>query len=289
MQPRPTKPVTVEDLLAIAAALPERAPIAARLWSSAERSAKETWIGWLREYGGPGAYGRKKSGQHARQVYGHLRSPGMLLWLCEALGVPKSELRAAEKAARDAPTSVAGAAALRRIIPWERVEALLPAGARIDSPEKLRKIIARLSPLSPITDDFTALWRPVCRGQKERKKTWYVTQHEHWLGWLREQGGPGGYERKTWNRSAERVYDTVVNPQLLVYLAEAANLDAKLVRKGVNAALAKTNTMAEMSSAIRQIIPWGTFERALLVLQGVRREKKSANRKNARDDSGGLF
>ena len=91
----------------------------------------------------------------------------------------------------------------------------------------------------------------------------YCTQHEHWLGWLREWDGPGFYGRKESNRSAEFVYNHIVNPQMLIYLAEAAGITKTLVREATHSALARS-TMPAMSAAIRRHIPWRMIEGALL-------------------------
>lgn len=135
----------------------------------------------------------------------------------------------------------------------------------IDTPDELRFWIAHLSPESPLTDRFSeqrlALGRK--KGvQQEQKKTWYFTQHEHWLGWLREQDGPGYYDRKTWNRSAEFVYNHINNPKMLIYLAEAAGVRKSIIRKAIRSALA-CRTMAAMTGAIRVLLPWSVVERAL--------------------------
>jgi hypothetical protein len=66
---------------------------------------KESWIGYLGEYGGPGAYGRKFPCRLAKDVYVRLQSPPMLLWLCEQVGATRAELRAAANAS-DVPGSL---------------------------------------------------------------------------------------------------------------------------------------------------------------------------------------
>lgn len=91
---------------------------------------------------------------------------------------------------------------------------------------------------------------------------WYQTQHEHWLGWLRGYGGPGGYGRKDWSRSAEFVYNHVVNPQMLIYLAEALEIEIAVLRSAQRDALAQTTMMA-MSAAIRRVVPWRLIEAAI--------------------------
>ena len=59
------------------------------------RSQKEHWVGWLGEYDGPGFYGRRNWDRSAAFVYNHINCAPMVLWLAEALGIPKTVLRAA--------------------------------------------------------------------------------------------------------------------------------------------------------------------------------------------------
>ena len=137
----------------------------------------------------------------------------------------------------------------------------------IKTPRQLRRLIAGLSPESPTTDRFTKQWRVRAAqdgGQQERKRVWYRTQHEHWLGWLAGQQGPGAYDRKNWHRSAQFVYDHIVNPQMLVYLAEAAGVDRKRVTLAARAGIARRSSMSSMSAAIRRVVPWEAVEEALL-------------------------
>jgi hypothetical protein len=56
-------------------------------------------------------------------------------------------------------------------------------------------------------------------------KKWYRTQKEHWIGWLFEYNGPGAYGRQTLEgRDAKFVYNHVVEPELLLYLAKASGV-----------------------------------------------------------------
>ena len=138
---------------------------------------------------------------------------------------------------------------------------------RIETHSHLRRVIRRLSPKSPLTNRFSERWRKLRNrvvGQQERKRVWYKTQHEHWLGWLGEYDGPGGYNRKNSDRSAEFVYNHIVNPQMLIYLAEAVKVNRVLLAKAMKAALSHRASMSAMSSAIRRIIPWTIVERALM-------------------------
>jgi hypothetical protein len=136
----------------------------------------------------------------------------------------------------------------------------------IRTPQQLRRAISFLSPASPVTDRFAHNWRSLGRRgsiQQEQSVVWYRTQKEHWMGWLREYDGPGAYGRKHAKRSAEFVYNHVVNPLMLIYLAEASGLDPALLRCATGDAL-KRRSMPAMSSAIRRVIPWTIVETALI-------------------------
>jgi hypothetical protein len=136
----------------------------------------------------------------------------------------------------------------------------------IKKPSALRRRIQRLPVESPITDRFSVRWRSLRgEGQREREDPWYDNQRQHWLRWLEQYGGPGAYGRKDSDRSAQFVYRQVVNPKMLVYLAEASGVSKKVIAAGVRAALAKhTSTMAAMSGAFRREVPWEMVEAALL-------------------------
>lgn len=97
-----------------------------RAWYSSQR---QHWLGWLAEYNGPGAYGRKTLvGRDAEFIYNHIVNPKMLIWLMEAAGAPKARLLRARKAALSAGTRMqAMSAAIRREFPFSEVEALLKA------------------------------------------------------------------------------------------------------------------------------------------------------------------
>jgi hypothetical protein len=105
--------------------------------------------------------------------------------------------------------------------------------------------------------------RKATKPQPKQKEVWYRTQQQHWLGWLGGYEGPGGYGREDWDRSGEFVYNHIVNPQMLIYLAEATGIDPALVASAVEAALTK-RTMMAMSASIRRIVPWNIVEAALL-------------------------
>ena len=63
--------------------LPDRATVCHSWWPPRQLRTpdKDHWVGWLREYTGPGYYGRKNPDRDARFIYNHLNSPPMPIWL----------------------------------------------------------------------------------------------------------------------------------------------------------------------------------------------------------------
>ena len=115
---------TVEELLAAIRRLPPDDPVIdPKKWY---RTQHEHWIGWLEEYEGPGAYGRKRtSPTDARSVYNRVVEPKMLLWLAEAAGVAPDRVTTAKAAAQAAATMMQASGQVRRVLPWESVAAAL--------------------------------------------------------------------------------------------------------------------------------------------------------------------
>ncbi len=97
---------------------------------------------------------------------------------------------------------------------------------------------------------------------KEREGIWYRTQKQHWLGWLAGYYGPGGYNRKNWNRDAKFAYNHIVCPGMLVYLAHAIPLNQEILNN-VDQSYQKGTTMMEKAGAIRKAAPWSEIYQAL--------------------------
>lgn len=96
-----------------------------------------------------------------------------------------------------------------------------------------------------------------------RAGVWYTTQKQHWLGWLGEYEGPGAYGRQTnVKRDARFVYNHVVCPELLLYLARAIPLPVDMVRAAEDADQRGTSLM-QRAGAIRKVIPWSVIYQAL--------------------------
>jgi len=98
----------------------------------------------------------------------------------------------------------------------------------------------------------------------ERPGIWYTTQKQHWLGWLREDNGPGAYGRTNCRRDAKFVYNHIVNPYMLLWLMDAAGLSRTLVRKASRAAAAASrSSLQTQARAVRRHVPWPVVEQAL--------------------------
>lgn len=94
-------------------------------------------------------------------------------------------------------------------------------------------------------------------------KKWYLTQKEHWIGWLDEYSGPGAYGRQTGVvRDAQYAYNHVVQPELLLYLATASGVDSQLVA-AANRAFENRTSLMQAAGAIRAIVPWDTVAEVL--------------------------
>lgn len=90
----------------------------------------------------------------------------------------------------------------------------------------------------------------------QSSRVWYESQKEHWMGWLFHYNSPGAYGRKVVaGRDARFVYNHVVCPGLLLYLAKASGVAPAAVRTAARSAAA-CRSMASQSGAIRKVIPW---------------------------------
>jgi hypothetical protein len=107
----------------------------------------------------------------------------------------------------------------------------------------------------------------VSRLPEDRRRlgtAWYVSQKEHWVGWLFHYNSPGAYGRKvTHGRDAKFVYNHVVCPGLLAYLADESGVSRSLVRQARRIAVSDGSGM-ERSGKIRRIIPWEMVQSALI-------------------------
>jgi len=111
----------------------------------------------------------------------------------------------------------------------------------------LRAAIAALEPDAPIV----------------RPGKWFKTQHEHWLGWLDAYDGPGAYGRATPSPTdARTVYNRIVDPEMLIYLAAAAGVDDAIVNSA-RRVVATASSKMQAAGRVRRLVPWETVARAL--------------------------
>jgi hypothetical protein len=98
---------------------------------------------------------------------------------------------------------------------------------------------------------------------RDDPNVWYKTQKEHWLGWLKEYGGPGAYGRiPGQERDARFAYNHIVNHQMLLWIIDAAGVGSDLV-KAARRAAEKNDSMMAKSAAIRKLVPWEVLADAL--------------------------
>jgi hypothetical protein len=126
---------------------------------------------------------------------------------------------------------------------------------------QLIREIRKLKPQLRVTVEFErALFK---RGFQDGSRGAYASQKEHWLGWLSEYDGPGFYDRKNAPpQAAKTIYNRIVCPPMLLWLAEASGIEKRTLSKAERAALYGKTFMAQ-SAAIRRIIPWENIESRL--------------------------
>ena len=90
------------------------------------RTQKEHWLGWLREYEGPGYYGRLPTTRRsARRAYMRIGEPKMLLWLIDAAGLGAQLPVAARTPRQTSGEMRKQAASIRQRVPWEVIASAL--------------------------------------------------------------------------------------------------------------------------------------------------------------------
>ena len=125
------------------------------------------------------------------------------------------------------------------------------------TPQQLRAKLKHLDAEPPLTVAFE---RELAAHTASLRKAWYSHQKEHWLGWLKEYDGPGYYGRNSWDVTAEKVYNRVNNPAMVLWLGEAAGIPTKQVKQAVSAAKSAGTTFPSQCGAIRREIPWSDIE-----------------------------
>ena len=88
---------------------------------------KAHWLGWLSKKPGAKYYRQDAPDRGPKYVYNHIMEPKMLLYLISALDFDDDLKQLAKIEAKNAKTMASGCAAIRKVIPWIKIE------------EKLRK------------------------------------------------------------------------------------------------------------------------------------------------------
>jgi hypothetical protein len=91
---------SIKELLRAVRQLPATSPQSDKLSKGGYESHQDHWIGWLKEYDGPGYYGRSDWSADARAVYQRLANGHILVWLNEAAGEDPKRIRAVITAMR---------------------------------------------------------------------------------------------------------------------------------------------------------------------------------------------
>jgi hypothetical protein len=80
--------------------------------------------------------------------------------------------------------------------------------------------------------------------------TKHGSHRAHWIGWLSEYDGPGYYGRKlSRSRSAEYIYQHLHCAPMVIWLAELAGVDEKLLRLAVREAVPEPELYQDSPSA----------------------------------------
>ena len=112
--------ISIAEFIRVIKRLPEDEPVdAPRKWY---KTQKEHWLGWLGEYEGPGAYGRKVGVKRdARFAYNHVVCPELLMYLICAIPLGQDHIEAAKKAYDRGLSEMEKSGAIRKIVPWSEI------------------------------------------------------------------------------------------------------------------------------------------------------------------------
>jgi len=119
-----TKEITIEQFRNTIKKLPSDEPkVQPGIWY---KTQQEHWLGWLKEYRGQGAYGRKGGkNREAKFAYNHVVNYQMLTWIIDAARVDPRLVKKAKSIIDNKKTMQANAGAVRKIVPWEMLAAAL--------------------------------------------------------------------------------------------------------------------------------------------------------------------
>lgn len=127
-------------------------------------------------------------------------------------------------------------------------------------PENLRTFVNELAPFLPRCRKMElAIGVGVGLG-----KARYLSQKQHWLEWLDGYAlREGDSDRDHSPRSAEFIYNRIMCPPMLFWLAEGAGVPEVYLGRAYDAVLDVSPRPASRCAALRWVIPWKTVEFAL--------------------------
>lgn len=133
------------------------------------------------------------------------------------------------------------------------------------TPKQLRRFIKTL----PAHQTFTVGFNAALGFESPGPTSWYKNQKEHWLGWLDEIEGPGAFGRQKGHVLAKRVYNSIQNPSMLIWLGEASGVPRSRLNQAKRAAVASRRSSSAWCGAVRKSIPWELIE--LIIRTKIRR------------------
>jgi hypothetical protein len=118
---------------------------------------------------------------------------------------------------------------------------------------RLVRFLHKENPQTPITDRFDD--DLISKYGDNQSGISHKNQGEHWIGWLNGYKGAGFYNRKDNKRSPEYIYNHVMCPQMIVWLAEVSGLTNELLDNATKEAL-KSEKYQTQCAVLRKHISW---------------------------------
>lgn len=222
-----SKAVSISKFIRAIRQLPSDEP---RVWPGKwYQTQKQHWLGWLGEYHGPGAYGRKTGiRRDAAYAYNHIVEPEMLRWLMKAAGVQLGLVEAAKRAARRGKTMQEKSAAIRQHVPWESIlEALWDVekkGAKKETSKTRASVPTNMLTMNLHRDFFADIL-----AQPRRKAIEYRKASPFWLRRL-ERVGPAPFNLRILNGMLPPVPEAIVRVNKVVLNKQTKEIELHLGR-----------------------------------------------------------
>lgn len=108
----------------------------------------------------------------------------------------------------------------------------------------------------PMTMAFEDDWAQERQRSTSDSGRWRHNQKEHVLTWFASQvsRGAGAYSRQAPNTSSRTTYNRLMNPAMILWIAEALDEDPEVVQEAGEKALAVPSR--SRAGAARKVIPW---------------------------------